>query len=96
MIKQLRIIFKVPNTIHVTDNNRPNNSLVTNPSAPRVIPSVPRVNPNLPRVQRPPPRVQTPPPKTHLRPRVETRRMAPINEEKEVYPIGTTVQKKFN
>ena len=42
-IKQLRIIFKVPNTVYATDNNRPNNSLVTNPSVLRVIPSVPRV-----------------------------------------------------
>ena len=43
-IKQLRIIFKVPDTVTVTDNNnRPNNSLVTNPSVPRVQQSVPRV-----------------------------------------------------
>ena len=88
-IKQLRIIFKVPTTAHVTDNNRPNNLLVTNPSVPRVIPSVPRVG-------QPPPRVRTAPTTTHRRARVEARRMAPISEEQEVFPLGTTVRKKFN
>ena len=40
--------------------------------------------------------MQTALPPTHRRPRVEVRRMAPINEEREIYPIGTTVRKKFN
>ena len=43
-IKQLRVIFKVPDTVNITDNNnRPNNLLVTNPSVPRVQHPPPRV-----------------------------------------------------
>ena len=96
-IKQLQIIFNVPDINNVTDNNnRTNNQSITNRSVPRVIQSVPRVQRPVSSVQRLVPRVRTTLPTNHRRPRVETRRMAPINEERRIYTIGTIVRKKFN
>ena len=62
----------------------------------RVNQSVLRVQQSIPKVQCPAPRVQTTLPTNHCRPRVGTRRMAPINEERRMYPLGTTIWKKFN
>ena len=91
-IKQLRIIFNVPNnTDNVTNknDNRTNNQLVTNRSVPRVNQSVPRVNQSVPRVK------NTTPTNQRRRPRVRVS-LAPINKESRIYPLGTTMQKKFN